>query len=901
MKLKILSAVFILSFLLGCNNGTTSPENPIQPLGGPFSEKASVKTDGRGNYMAVWKDGASIFSKYYPNGVGQTPFRVVFGEGPEFDIGSNGDAFLVYHRAEPDNRNIQNSFLKIYDVATQSWQSERFLSFQPRVHNFAPQVAVFDDLMLMTARVSPNAPSQAGGISYGHLATDLSTPLSSQVFALGTAKDPIFAPVLKMATNNQAIMAWSQQLRAGFYVAHFGYNQTIPSRSSWFSRSVNIQNKGTQLTTAPVHQGNYRLEMTADGDAIAAWIEPHPSLVSVNASSLWVSHFSAQTDEWTTVRISQNALNDSPSFDLSIDGQGKAHLFWENPNVGIRRSVYDPSTQIWNIPQEIHAAGNFKGITSYQTKTGNGGVIYSVDDEVYLSIYDLISDQWSAAELIGNGDSPDLAVDDKRECLAVWQDGGFVFEYQCSDVPLEVIIANNLGGKVVSDPVGIECGFLLGARTTNCKARYKANQDVTLIPTADSFFAFDSWSGDCSTSNPGIEVDSVVVTMDVAKNCSANFISTSINTALLIATKTGTGDGTVDSDLFGINCGANCSASFNIGETIVLTATENANSSFVSWGGTGDCLTPNQILGNTVEITLTQDSECIANFDLLPTANLTVSKIGQGNGTIVSDVPGINCGADCDEPITIGSSVNLTATPDANSTFTSWSGSGDCTNPTQTNGNQVTITVAQNSECIATFDPIATGNVTLTVIINGGPGAGEVNSTETPIPLMRCLNSSELSTTCSVSYPVDSGVTLVASLFFPNNLFFSTGCTGFVGANFDCFVRMDQDRTVTFDFGQYPTYDISTTVTGNGSIRTFGVGEIIFGYIACPSINCSDTFIVASPGTVVFEAHPEAGSTFVSWGVGQCDTEQVISGVGICGVNLTPGSPTTRQVDAVFQ
>jgi len=55
---------------------------------------------------------------------------------------------------------------------------------------------------------------------------------------------------------------------------------------------------------------------------------------------------------------------------------------------------------------------------------------------------------------------------------------------------------------------------------------------------------------------------------------------------------------------------------------------------------------------------------------------LSVGKAGTGTGLVTSSPAGINCGVDCSEPYNFGSVVTLTATPDAGSTFTGWSGGG---------------------------------------------------------------------------------------------------------------------------------------------------------------------------------------------------------------------------------
>lgn len=70
------------------------------------------------------------------------------------------------------------------------------------------------------------------------------------------------------------------------------------------------------------------------------------------------------------------------------------------------------------------------------------------------------------------------------------------------------------------------------------------------------------------------------------------------------------------------------------------------------------------------------DNVCV---DLIQTQiqdTLTVSKTGDGSGTIMSSPVGINCGADCTEKYNRGATVALTATPDTGSSFDGWSGGG---------------------------------------------------------------------------------------------------------------------------------------------------------------------------------------------------------------------------------
>lgn len=60
---------------------------------------------------------------------------------------------------------------------------------------------------------------------------------------------------------------------------------------------------------------------------------------------------------------------------------------------------------------------------------------------------------------------------------------------------------------------------------------------------------------------------------------------------------------------------------------------------------------------------------------------LDVTKAGNGTGTVTSDPAGINCGTDCSEAYTPGTTVVLTATPTSGSVFIGWSGACKHTNP----------------------------------------------------------------------------------------------------------------------------------------------------------------------------------------------------------------------------
>jgi hypothetical protein len=162
----------------------------------------------------------------------------------------------------------------------------------------------------------------------------------------------------------------------------------------------------------------------------------------------------------------------------------------------------------------------------------------------------------------------------------------------------------------------------------------------------------------------------------------------------LSVAKTGTGNGTVTSTPGGINCGNDCSQAYTDGTSVTLTATAAPGSSFTGWSG--DCS------GSTASCTVSMsDSRAVtATFDLLPvtpTHSLSVAKSGSGSGTVTSTPAGINCGSDCSQNYTDGTSVTLTATPAAGSRFSGWSGA--CSGSTAS----CTISMSGSRAVTATF------------------------------------------------------------------------------------------------------------------------------------------------------------------------------------------------------
>lgn len=89
------------------------------------------------------------------------------------------------------------------------------------------------------------------------------------------------------------------------------------------------------------------------------------------------------------------------------------------------------------------------------------------------------------------------------------------------------------------------------------------------------------------------------------------------------------------------------------------------------------------VAGNESDPDTTNNTAIVVTTVNFRQFTLMVAKAGSGSGTVTSNPPGIDCGTDCLESYTSGTSVTLTATPGNGSTFVGWrdacSGTGPCT------------------------------------------------------------------------------------------------------------------------------------------------------------------------------------------------------------------------------
>jgi hypothetical protein len=390
-------------------------------------------------------------------------------------------------------------------------------------------------------------------------------------------------------------------------------------------------------------------------------------------------------------------------------------------------------------------------------------------------------------------------------------------------------------GTVASDVAGISCG-------ATCASSFPNGTMVELTATPAVGSTFTSWSGGvCSGSVP-----TCTVMVDDMISVTAEF---TVDQHTLDVDLTGAGSGTVSSTSGTIVCGtggAMCSETVNYGTTRTLSASSDADSVFVGWSGaecpgTGPCM-----------VSVTADVTVQALFERAPYV-LTVARGGTGTGTVVSDVAGINCGADCDETYRHGDIIVLTATASATSDFAGWSGAG-CGAAMQC---MVTLTQAQT--VTAQFN---LKQHTLTVTKQGN-GAGTVTSSPGAI---------SCGAACNASYSHDTVVTLTATPSAGSDFTTWGGACSGTGT---CMVTMDQvrDVTATFTLRQY-TLTVTRNGTGSGTVSSTPAG------VTCPASGaCTGTF---NHGTVVqLLANPASSSDFTMWMGAGC------TGNGTCNVTMT--------------
>jgi uncharacterized repeat protein (TIGR02543 family) len=212
------------------------------------------------------------------------------------------------------------------------------------------------------------------------------------------------------------------------------------------------------------------------------------------------------------------------------------------------------------------------------------------------------------------------------------------------------------------------------------KAKYNPGDSVQLIPSTNTGWQFDHWSGDLTGSaNPG----NIIIDSD--KTVTATFIQKEYALDISI---TGSGTVTKSPD----------KATYHLGDQVQLTAAPAQSWFFAGW--TGDVTSSN----TQVTVTIDENPQVTATFTQTQ-YSLTVT-VNPANGGSVDQNP---LGPDYN----LNDIVTLTAHPATGFTFAGWS--GDLTGT----ANPAQITITKNNIVTANFERIP---VTLT--LNANPSYG---------------------------------------------------------------------------------------------------------------------------------------------------------------------------------
>jgi subtilisin family serine protease len=239
---------------------------------------------------------------------------------------------------------------------------------------------------------------------------------------------------------------------------------------------------------------------------------------------------------------------------------------------------------------------------------------------------------------------------------------------------------------------------------------------------------------------------------------------------------------------------------------------------------------------------------------------LSVHVASGGSGSIRSNLTGIDCGAICSHDYADSTSVTLTATPAAGSTFGGWtgacSGSGQCT-----------LTMNADHTVSATFLPPKQLSVSKT-----GSGSGSITSSPAGI---------SCGSTCSHSFGYGTSVHLTATPATGSSF---AGWTGGCSGTGSCTVSMIQARSVTAAFKFIPEnlkVARAGAAAGAGTVTSSPAG------ISCGA-TCLHAFNYGTSVTLI--AHASSGSMFTGWS-GACTGT-----ASTCHVSMT----AARAVTATF-
>ena len=561
------------------------------------------------------------------------------------------------------------------------------------------------------------------------------------------------------------------------------------------------------LAAAP--SGNLALaweETSPDGSALYVWVR-------VWNGTSWIELAGSATDSGFTEPFTQNGV---PQIAVGPD---------DRPVVAWNALASDsPAAQIF--------VRRWNGTDTWEEPAFHSAAQGGISDAALEAFAPALA--LTPAGGTGTAGVPTVAWMDMREDPASAQ----VFLRQLfAGATVSLAVGVSGGGLVTSDPIGVEC-------RDACAADFVPGTSATLTATKATGATFLGWGGACAFRGTN-----TTCTLALNANASVTASFKQFRVSVAVATPAGTVGqgtlGTVTGD--GIACAADgagtCFADVAQGARVVLQAAPQPGNRFLNWLG-GPC---GGRTNATCEFTVAANSTSTALFRGV--TGVRVLKAGNGSGTVTGT--GFACGADCFEEVFTGTSVSLTPTPAAGSTFRGWTGdacdgkpTGVCTFVAAGNRSAPVL----NQSVTATFQ-LNVQQLTVTRRTNG-----TVVSDPLPGDPIDCGTST---TACLGFYDYGTSVVLRATAD-PGAVFTGwTGVTCLAGgaANASCAFQLKANTTATPTFR--PRTLVTVVKTGNG------VGTVSGPGIACGA-DCSENEFDAR--LITLTAAPATGSRFTGWG-----------------------------------
>jgi len=373
------------------------------------------------------------------------------------------------------------------------------------------------------------------------------------------------------------------------------------------------------------------------------------------------------------------------------------------------------------------------------------------------------------------------------------------------------------------------------------------NRLVTLRATESVGSRFDGFAGECVSNTsvctylPSGNNDSVLATFTLRQ-----FVTSVFNNP---------NGSVVSTNLIGdvVNCGAgnfDCDTTQNFGQPVTLVATPSDGFTFTGWVTSPStlCTNPGGNANSSCSFKVPAgNTSARANFRLRTLVSLT--RTGNGTGTVTSTPAGITCGADCSEAFFDGKPVSLLASPAVGSSFGGFGG----------------ITCSSNSSSCSFVPSGSVQNISATFTLKqfvtsvfNNPN-GSVVSTNLIGDVVDCgAGNVDCDTTQNFNQLVNLHATPLDGYVFTNWTTVGVNCNNVLNStNRSCSFRVPNGNTsVRANFRLRTLVTVLRNGTGTGTVTSTPAG------ITCGT-DCSEAFFDGKP--VTLNAVAGTGSSFVSF------------------------------------